>query len=90
MEHTWVKYVRPVLTPFWFGSVLTLGRTGESRLADHEVIDPPVREASDEAVPQSDLLKEVLSLAEEADRTKVTVSLGSLPRAERRRRMYGA
>ena len=86
MEHTRASFVR-LLTLFGIGSVFPKGRTGETLVADHKLLDPPVRHTEPEAV--RDLLKEVLSLAEEADKIEVGVSLGSLSRAERRRRLYG-
>lgn len=43
MEHSLAKFVR-ILTPFGFGSLFPQGRTGESKLADHKLLDPPARD----------------------------------------------
>jgi hypothetical protein len=60
-------------------------------VADHKLLDPPARDtAKDDVASQSELLKEILAQADEADKIEVKVSLGSLSREERRHRLYGA
>ena len=38
MEHSWVRGVRPLLTPFRYGSLLPLCRTGERLMSIAELI----------------------------------------------------
>lgn len=84
MEHTWVKYVCPLLTPLHFRGLLSVSGPGESRVTAEQLLE----RSKVEARPAGEHLKRLRKQAKSADGGE-GIRLKGLSREERRRLLSG-
>lgn len=94
MEHTWARIVHPVLTPFRLRSLLSLCRTGESKVAtDPELLERPARSKSKAKAPvRKRRGPTIASLKDKVQRARQGndgPDIGAMSRAEREKVLFG-
>ena len=91
MEHSWAKYVRSLLTPFRFRSLLTWLGTGESRVAaEPELLERPSPKAKGRT--RKSRGPTIASLRKKVERAKLGnngPNIGRMGHAERNKILFG-